>query len=103
MKRFFILISILFVFIFSTYADVKLNEQTVVIFSTVENGKKILGQRDDFVVNMSPFDRAARMKTDKVVSEKEYLEEKIKNPYTTDVKYFFKAIINILFRNKRSA
>ena len=36
-------------------------------------------------------------------SEKEYLEEKIKNPYTTDTKYFFKAIINIIFKHKRSA
>jgi len=36
-------------------------------------------------------------------SEKEYLEEKIKFPYTTDTKYFFKAIFNIIFRHKRSA
>jgi len=36
-------------------------------------------------------------------SEKEYLEEKIKNPYFTDTKYFFKAIYNIVFKNKRSA
>ena len=36
-------------------------------------------------------------------SEKEYLEEKIKNPYFTDTKYFFKALYNILIKNKRSA
>lgn len=36
-------------------------------------------------------------------SEKEYLEEKIRNPYTTDMKYFLKAIFNIVFKNKRSA
>lgn len=36
-------------------------------------------------------------------SEKEYLQEKIKNPYTTDIKYFFKAIFNIIFKHKRSA
>lgn len=36
-------------------------------------------------------------------AEKEYLEEKIRNPYFTDTKYFFKAIYNILFKNKRSA
>lgn len=58
---------------FLTYADTKLNDQTVVVFATVENGKRILGQKDDFVARMSPFDRAARMKTDKTVSEKEYL------------------------------
>ena len=73
MKRLWVLFLILFVFVFSTYADTKLNDQTVVVFATVENGKKILGQKDDFVARMSPFDRAARMKTDKSVSEKEYL------------------------------
>ena len=36
-------------------------------------------------------------------SEKEYLEEKLRNPYTTDTKYFFKAIFNILIKSKRSA
>ena len=34
---------------------------------------------------------------------KEYLEEKIKKPYFTDTKYFFKALYNIFIRNKRSA
>ena len=36
-------------------------------------------------------------------AEKEYLEEKIKHPYITDTKFFFKAIYNILIKNKRSA
>ncbi len=36
-------------------------------------------------------------------SEKEYLQEKIKNPYFTDTKYFFSALFNILFKGKRSA
>jgi lipopolysaccharide/colanic/teichoic acid biosynthesis glycosyltransferase len=36
-------------------------------------------------------------------SEREYLQEKIKRPYTTDTRYFFKAIFNIIFRRKRSA
>lgn len=36
-------------------------------------------------------------------SEREYLEEKMKHPYTTDTKYFFKAIYNIIFKHKRSA
>ncbi len=36
-------------------------------------------------------------------AEKMYLEEKIKNPYTTDTKYFFKAFFNIVFKQKRSA
>jgi len=36
-------------------------------------------------------------------SEKDYLEEKIRNPYSTDIKYFMKALFNILFLHKRSA
>ena len=36
-------------------------------------------------------------------SEREYMIEKEKHPYTTDTKYFFKAIFNIVFKNKRSA
>lgn len=36
-------------------------------------------------------------------SEREYLEEKTKHPYTTDTKYFFKALFNIIFKRKRSA
>jgi lipopolysaccharide/colanic/teichoic acid biosynthesis glycosyltransferase len=36
-------------------------------------------------------------------AEREYLIEKTKRPYTTDTRYFFKAIFNIVFRRKRSA
>ncbi|MEX1190714.1 MAG: sugar transferase [Brumimicrobium sp.] len=35
--------------------------------------------------------------------EKKYLDMKAKNPYFTDVKLFFKAIYNIVFKGKRSA
>jgi len=38
-----------------------------------------------------------------IEAEKEYLLEKIRNPYFTDTKYFFKAVFNIVFKNKRSA
>ena len=36
-------------------------------------------------------------------AEREYLQEKLKNPYFTDTKYFFKAIWNIIVNRKRSA
>jgi lipopolysaccharide/colanic/teichoic acid biosynthesis glycosyltransferase len=36
-------------------------------------------------------------------AEREYLLEKIAHPYTTDTKYFFKAIYNIIIKQKRSA
>ncbi len=40
---------------------------------------------------------------DVLQAEKEYLKEKLQNPYITDTKYFFKAFYNILIKNKRSA
>lgn len=54
--------------------SIELNKKTVVSFASVETGRKVLATRDDFVKRLSPFDRAARMKTDKEISEKEYLE-----------------------------
>jgi lipopolysaccharide/colanic/teichoic acid biosynthesis glycosyltransferase len=36
-------------------------------------------------------------------SENNYLELKQKNPYTTDLKFFFLALFNIIFRGKRSS
>lgn len=36
-------------------------------------------------------------------AEREYLMEKLRDPYTTDVRYFFNAIGNIVFKKKRSA
>lgn len=38
-----------------------------------------------------------------IQAEKEYLQEKIINPYLTDTKYFLNAIYNIIIRSKRSA
>jgi lipopolysaccharide/colanic/teichoic acid biosynthesis glycosyltransferase len=38
-----------------------------------------------------------------IKAEREYLLEKEKHPYTTDTRYFFSALFNIIFRNKRSA
>jgi hypothetical protein len=42
-------------------------------FATVAKGRELLTTRDDFVTRMSPFDRAARMKTDQDVTEDGYL------------------------------
>jgi len=47
-------------------------EQSV-IFASVADGRRILTARDSFVERMSPFDRAARMKTDHDISESEFL------------------------------
>ncbi len=43
-------------------------------FATMQQGREVLTNRDDFVQALSPFDRAARMKTDQIVSEQDYLK-----------------------------
>lgn len=42
-------------------------------FATTAEGARLLSTRDDFVEEMSPFDRGARLKTDRDVTEAEYL------------------------------
>ena len=42
-------------------------------FASLEEGREILRARDGFVRRLSPFDRAARLKTDRDVSESEFL------------------------------
>jgi len=42
-------------------------------FASVAEGRSVLTTKDDFVERMSPFDRAARLKTDREVSEAQYL------------------------------
>ena len=41
--------------------------------------------------------------SDVLEAERIYLNEKRRRPYTTDTRYFFKAIFNIIFKRKRSA
>jgi lipopolysaccharide/colanic/teichoic acid biosynthesis glycosyltransferase len=38
-----------------------------------------------------------------LASERTYLDLKLKNPYTTDLKFFFYALINIIFKGRRSS
>lgn len=38
-----------------------------------------------------------------LLAEREYLKKKMSNPYTTDLKFFFLAVYNIIVKNKRSA
>jgi hypothetical protein len=56
------------------FADVKLDENAAVVFATVDEGVKILAARDDFIRRLSPFDRSCILKTDKDVSEQEFLD-----------------------------
>ena len=43
-------------------------------FASPEEGREILRTRDGFIRRLSPFDRAARLKTDREVSETEFLD-----------------------------
>jgi hypothetical protein len=58
----------------SPQPQTSLNSGATVLFVAGVEAKSILATRDDFVQRMSPFDRAARMKTGNAVSEKEFLE-----------------------------
>jgi len=44
------------------------------VFATAEQGAEILRTRDEYVRSLSPFDRAAKMKTDQEVSEEAFLK-----------------------------
>lgn len=50
-----------------------LTEGTAIGFATPQQARAILCRRDDYVVRLSPFDRQARLKTDRTVSEEAYL------------------------------
>lgn len=64
----------LFVSAIAARAEFKLGAGTTVHFATVEEAKAILGTRDDFIQRLSPFDRAARLKTSRAVGEAEFLQ-----------------------------
>ncbi len=44
------------------------------VFASAADARRVLSSRDAFVELMSPFDRAARMKSDRRVTEAQYLE-----------------------------
>lgn len=76
-------------------SSVKLQEGTKLVFAEVEDAKKLLTTRDMFIKSLSPFDRSARMKTDKDVSEKEFLEH-IANQvrsWTAEEKHRIKGVV----------
>ena len=54
-------------------ADVQFGTATAIHFASVNEGQRILTAKDEFVRHLSPFDRSARLKSDKPVSEDEYL------------------------------
>lgn len=57
-----------------SHAQISLGGKTRISFASADEGRRILMTRDDFIRRLSPFDRSARMKTDRPVSETEFLD-----------------------------
>jgi hypothetical protein len=69
-------LALIFALSFTAWANagVNLREGCAVRFASVREGAEILGHKDDFIQRLSAFDRAARMKTDRLISEDEFLK-----------------------------
>jgi hypothetical protein len=67
---------LLFAILFTSlsYGELYLNSGCAISFATVEEGGKMLMVHDEFIERLSPFDRSSRLKTDREVSEKDYLD-----------------------------
>lgn len=72
-KLLVIIVAILF-FTCSFIATGASEEKPPFVFATIEEGRNILTTKDEFIEQLSPFDRSCRMRTDGVVTEKEFLE-----------------------------
>jgi len=57
----------------SRAADIELTDTSVLHFADVREGIAAITVVDDYIRQLSPFDRQARLKTDRVVSEPEFL------------------------------
>lgn len=57
----------------SAATDVNIGKGCVAHFATASEATEILTRKDDFIQRLSAFDRAARMKTDRIVSAEEFL------------------------------
>lgn len=76
MKPYFIA-AIVALFLSTAFADSDAppsDSKLTFVFASIEEGRELLSKRDRFVERLSPFDRAARLKTDQEVSEERYLE-----------------------------
>jgi hypothetical protein len=72
-SRFLPILAWIFLLPCRALADTQLGHTTV-HFASQNEGSQILRAKDEFIQRLSPFDRSARMKTDKAVSEGALLE-----------------------------
>ncbi len=65
---------LLFLLSFSSVlqADLMIGDSTEIIFASIDKGREIISAKDDYITRLSPFDRSAKMKTDKLVTEREF-------------------------------
>lgn len=54
--------------------EIALTSHTVVKFATVAEARALLGARDEYVRQMSPFDFSLRLQTDRAATEADYLK-----------------------------
>jgi len=57
----------------SAATNVNMGKDCLAYFATASEAAEILTRKDDFIDRLSAFDRAARMKTERTVSEEEFL------------------------------
>lgn len=55
-------------------SSIEFREGTVLVFAEPQQAREHLMEKDDFIKNLSPFDRSARLATDKPVTEEEFLK-----------------------------
>ena len=59
---------------FSPESSVELQTGTRIVFVDVNDAKKILATKDEYIQSLTPYDRSLRLKTNEVVSEEEFLK-----------------------------
>lgn len=58
----------------ATAQTVALHDEATIRFATIEEGRVVLGTRDDWVASFGPFDRQVRMRTREPVTNEQFLE-----------------------------
>ena len=58
----------------STLQARRISKAPSIVFASVDAGRRVLTTKDDFITRLGPFDRAARMKSGRPVSEAQYLQ-----------------------------
>jgi hypothetical protein len=74
LRRYLVLTLIFVCAGFVQSADIRLDDNTTIHFANKGEGGEILRRRDEYVVLMSPFDRAARLNSASPVSEERLLQ-----------------------------